>query len=255
MNFRNLMTNKNPIFFMSLIILISISAKSQEPKDSFLDNTKVVGQKVAQEAEEKINDLKESLNKTPQRRGEKDLSLTASYSLLDTWTLGKFGIAASFQNPTHSWDVDFQHGSLGLNFIADIGSLSEDRLHVFKRSYAARNSFNWYYGFFISRFRLHLGNSVMDSVTQGSYPNVDLLEVQMLGPTLGFGNRWQRRSGVSFGIDWLQVNIPLFTIKEHSPFFKSDASSDDKDAVRDSLRYFKYFPTLSVGKLYFGYSF
>lgn len=209
-----------------------------------------------QKIEESAKQLQQSVKRTPKYRNEHRITTALNYSFLDVWTLGKFGASASWQLTERAWELNYQRGSFGLGvFVADIGKITEQRLQFFTRSYGSRTSFNWFYGIFYDDVKVRLGNDILNKVSQGSYPNVDLMTMQTAGVTWGFSNRWQRRDGLSFGIDWFEINIPLTTIDQDVPILGSDAENGDKTRIRDALEFFENIPTAALARVYVGYSF
>ena len=238
------------------VITLAEDDEAESKKDKTLwEKTKDVGSKSLEVGKKAVKSYQKSVGRIPGYREAKSTSWTGSYSYLDTWTLGKLGTALSFQSASYAWDVDYQRGSIGLSAVADIGELKEDRLLVVRRSYGSRSTFNWFYGFFYNRFRVEIGDEILSKVTSGAFPNVDLLEIQTAGLSIGLGSRWQRESGFTFGVDWFQMNVPVLTLKEESAILNSDADESDKEDVRDTINFFEHFPTFTIGKLYIGKSF
>lgn len=227
------------------------------PEDKTLwDKTKDFGGKVLDKGVEVAGKIKKNYSEIPQRRNERDFALTGSYSYFDFWTFGKTGIAGSWQSSENAYDLIFQHGSLGYGFsLFDLGKFSEDRFQALKRSYNNRNTFNWYYGLYYNKFDLVFGDKIMNTISSGAYPNSELLKIETVGVTFGIGNRWQFESGFIIGIDWAEINWPLYIIEKKAAMLESNASESDKQTVRDGMDVLSRVPAFAIGKISLGYSF
>lgn len=189
-------------------------------------------------------------------RQSRPWNVTGSYSLLDTWTLGKFGISGAWQMQERAWELNYQRGSFGLGvFVADIGKISEQRVQILTRSFGSRRSLNWFYGAFYNDVNVSIGNDILNNVSQGSYPDADLLILRTAGITWGLGQRWQRENGVGFGVDWFEINIPLTTLEQDVPILGSDAEEGDKRRIRNALDILENIPTATLLRVHVGYSF
>ena len=179
------------------------------------------------------------------------------YSHFDLIIPGKYGGAIGLiQNVNNTWELEYLRGSLSVPFLVkDLGSMSDERISLTRRSYFGSNSFNLYYGLTYFRFAIHLGDDLLNRVSGGTYPSIDLIELETLGVNLGIGNRWAIDKRVTFGIDWISWFQPLVTTKRESPYLDYATDPDDRDNVDTALRIISYFPRLSFLKLQLGVQF
>lgn len=233
------------------------TSEPTNPEDKTLwEKTKDFGGKVLDKGVEVAGKIKKNYSEIPLRRNEKDFALTGSYSYFDFWTFGKTGIAGSWQSSESAYDLIYQHGSLGYGFtLVDLGKFSEDRFQALKRSYNNRNTFNWYYGLYYDKFDLVFGDKIMNTITSGAYPNAELLRIETIGVTFGISNRWQFASGFVVGIDWAEINWPIYVLEKKAAMLESNASESDKQTVRDGMDILSRVPAFAIGKISLGYSF
>lgn len=95
----------------------------------------------------------------------------------------------------------------------------------------------------------------MSSISSGDPREYNLLSVKSFGVTFGLGNRWQLRNGLSLGVDWFHLNIPLSVFEADADYLRSNADQDDKNEIDDVLNILKRVPTFSLLKLQVGYTF
>lgn len=229
-----------------IVMILGFAASAQEGEDKTLwEKTK-----------DFASEIKKNYSEIPQRREEKKFALTGSYSYFDFWTFGKVGIAGSWQSSASTYDLIYQHGSLGYGFsLLDLGRFSEDRIQAVKRSYGSRNTLSWYYGVYYDKFDLVFGDKMMNTISKGTYPNSEFLKVATMGVTLGFSNRWQFQNGFTIGIDWFEINWPLIVLEKNAALLASNTSESDKQTVRDGMDVLSHIPAAAFGKLNIGYSF
>ena len=82
-----------------------------------------------------------------------------------------------------------------------------------------------------------------------------MVEVQNLGVTIGLGNRWQLKNRFVFGVDWLQMNLPLASLKASAPFINETFDGKARDRVETFVKVLRHTPTFVFLKLQFGMSF
>lgn len=230
--------------FLIFPILLGIpKAYSNE----ILDQTKKV-------AEDTANQLNETLNQTRLRREQADYFVFANYSPIDLLIPGKSGLSfGGIRDVDHSWEFEYLSGSISVPFlIKDLGKMTDKRFSYIKRSYFGGNSFNFNYGLSYFDFSLMLGDELLNRISGGTYPSLDLVEVQSLGFNIGIGNRWVFNKNISFGIDWLSWSQPIYTLKSKSVFLDYASNPDDKEDVENGLKTITYFPRLTILKLQLG---
>lgn len=89
----------------------------------------------------------------------------------------------------------------------------------------------------------------------GDPSDFNILSVKSVGVTLGLGNRWQLKNGMSLGVDWFHLNIPVSVFETDADYLNSDADQQDKEDIRDVLDVLKRVPTFSFLKFQVGYTF
>lgn len=252
------------IFIYSLFFLFSFSdeptTQNQDvPKSensTIIEKVKNEGNKALEKTKESIKDIKKSTTPTKDIREDKKWMALASYSLIDLWLPSKLGLNLVYQqSKKSSWEFEWLHSSIPLNaIIDDIGKMSEDRYSLLYRSYGDKNSFHWLYGFYYYQFNVVLDNKYLNNIV-GLPDEVDVINVNTLGLSWGFGNRWIYKNNMVLSVDWLVLNIPFKTTKKEAPFF--DQSNDDsaKDTVDDVLSIIESFPGIAALKIQFGLSF
>lgn len=181
----------------------------------------------------------------------------ASFSPFDLWLPSKIGASIYYHpNQKINWELELLRGSLPINLLGiDIGSFSDTRISLLRRSFNNRNSFNFLYGLFYNSVKISLGDDLLATVTGASRASVDLIEVQNIGITLGIGNRWQLKNRFVFGVDWLQMNLPLASLGVEAPFIDETSDGGAKDDVEELLSLLKRVPTFVLFKLQLGIGF
>lgn len=190
-------------------------------------------------------------------RGQFKWNVSGIYAPVDLILSNKLGVSAAYQpDATYSYEVEYVRGSLSVPFIIeDLGKVTDERLSLLVRSYSSRNSFNFIYGLMYSKFAIRLGDDILNRVTGGSYPSIDLLETQALGAVIGLGNRWHIRDRFTLTVDWASLYQPLYVFGEKKDFLKYATNENDKDDVETAMDIISYFPRFSFVKLELGVSF
>ncbi len=186
-----------------------------------------------------------------------DYFALANYSPVDLLVPSKYGFTLGYANdPDKTWEFEYLRGSINVPFIIeDLGKMTDERFSVIKRSYSEGSSFNLSYGLSYFDFSLHLGDRLLNRVTSGSYPWIDLVQVQALGFNLAFGNRWLVKKNMIFGVDWISWAQPVVVTNKKSAFSDNASNQQDKDDVDKAMKLISYFPRLAFLKLQLGISF
>lgn len=184
-------------------------------------------------------------------------SFMASYAGTATWIPSKLGLSYTYSpDLMKSYEVSFLRGNLAAPFfLKDLGSISDFHLSALYRSYSARNSFAVIYGLNYYKFNARMSGKYTNSASNTSNPDLNLLLVESIGVTFGLGNRWQLKNGVSFGVDWFHLNMPLIVFRTEADLLKSDADKEDKNEIKNVLDLLKRVPTFAFLKFQIGYSF
>lgn len=201
------------------------------------------------------NAQKISLNRSLVDRQVKDISILANYSYLDLWIPSKYGLSLSVTpDAKATYDIEYLKAELSLGwFIEDLGSFSDQRLSILRRSFNGRNSFNFIMGAYYSKTKVNIGSKFLTGITPQN--NYDVLLIENLGITFGVGNRWVLKSGITIGADWFSVNIPVHNLKNENVFADITQDNDDRDDANDIMDAFRKIPGFSALKIQLGYSF
>lgn len=246
---------------LALIMCCSFAAEATKPiKDS---------SPPSQISEEKPQDIKKDAAKAKESeqalaedhssfamRDQMQHSLIGTYSPFDLWVPSKLGVSYAFnKSASGSWEVEYLKGSVAFPFIVEeLGSITDQRISLFYRSFSDRNSFSYLYGVNYSSLKIQLGTDLLATILTGDPSSFDVISVKTLGLTWGFGNRWQWDHFL-IGLDWFTLNIPVYTIEADAPFINATSSESKKDDAQEVLDFAKRIPTLAVLKIQLGISF
>ncbi len=225
--------------------------KNEKPKrkqgliDPLIDGAK----EASDSGKKKIEEVTGKILRSEDLRDDSFGTLAVGYQPFTTWIPSKW-TASYTQNFSRYWvlEGEYSKGSLSLPVYGiDIGEISEQRATLQAR-YFPGNSFNWSFGILFQKGEAELG---------GDIPSVgaeNVFVMESFGATLGFGNRWQWESGVTFGIDWFRVNQPFFGQWEDEKVLKS-VSADDASDLKRIMRAFNTLPTFVFLGIQIGYTF
>ncbi|HXH29618.1 MAG TPA: hypothetical protein VNJ01_02285 [Bacteriovoracaceae bacterium] len=180
-------------------------------------------------------------------------TIMVGYQLLTTWL--PFKLTASYThifNRKWSTELEYTSGSLSDPIPGvDLGRIKEKRISLVARRYTG-NSFHFIFGGYFNDFDAHLGSSILSQM--GSVPESGF-RVQGLGLATGIGNRWQWQNGITAGIDWLRVNIPLIETRVEDKVLKDISDDSDRGDVKEVISAFNDIPTFVLFGLNVGYTF
>lgn len=227
------------------------SNPSEQPQEK---SDQSVLDKAGQVAKDTTEQVKKTLAETRERREKADYFALGNYSPLDLLIPGKYGFTLGYiVDADRTWEFEYLRGSISVPFIVeDLGKMTDERFSVIKRSYFGGNSFNVSYGLSYFDFSLHLGDKLLNRVTGGNYPALDLVEIQSLGFNLAIGNRWSFNRNVTFGIDWISWAQPFYVTSKKSAFLDYASNQQDKDDVDKAMKLISYFPRFALFKLQLG---
>lgn len=206
---------------------------------------------------EKMTEAREALDALPSQRSAKPYTVSVDAALFETWVITKYGLTFTYNDsPENAYELEYLKGGLGFGYFGvNLGSIEEQKLTALWRSYSARNTFSFFTGMSYNIFRVHLGSEYLETVTGSQRANVDVAEIQTLGLTWGFGQRWHMKNGGVWGVDWFNIMIPLVLLREDTPFQQVSNSPSKREEFSDAAKLFKRVPSLGVLKLQIGYSF
>lgn len=190
-------------------------------------------------------------------RLDKTFFALGTFSYFDMILLAKIGATIGLNRDADtSWELEYLRGSLAVPIFGyDLGSVTDERLSLVRRSYFGGNSFNLSYGLTYFRVQVHLGDAIMNRVSSGAYPNLDMVDVQSLGFNLGIGNRWSIGPNFTVGIDWFEWSQPVYSLKRESAFVQYASNQNDRDNVDTAVKIISFVPRFTVLKLQAGMSF
>lgn len=224
-------------------------------------------QTTSEKVSEKVDDMKEAVKDSVQE-AQKALSHsrlmrqtnkyygTLNYSPVDLILPSKFGFTLGFvDTPDKTWEFEYLKSSVSVPFVVeDLGEMTDERFSVMARDYFGTETFNLSYGLSYYKFKLHIGNKYLSSVSSNA-PDVDLLRVDSVGFNVGIGNRWVFSNRWIVGMDWISWSQPVFRTRYQNKYAEVTNSPDDKDEADKFLKLISWVPRISLLKLQVGYSF
>lgn len=223
---------------------------SEIPKPETSVIEEVVNQAEPLPATEVKQSKKEKSYSSKENREVSVHTLMVGYQLFTSWLPSKFTLSYT-HNFKEKWSIEGEYTQALINdpFIGvDLGEIKEWRGTLQARRFVG-NSFNFSFGPVYSHFNAKLG-------TDFGGPNVNSqFSAENLGLSGGFGNRWQWHNGITFGIDWLRLNVPVFQTKVEDKVLKNVPGADDRDEIKDLIRTFNRIPTFVLFGFNIGYSF
>jgi hypothetical protein len=177
--------------------------------------------------------------------------LHGTFSYLDTWLPGKMGLTVSYGDEKRTYELAYQKASYSFDVIIDdLGTISDQRIHLTTRSHTWESSFNFQYGLYYNKFSAELGNAYTNLL---SSPH-SLIEVQTLGVMWGVGNKWRWKSW-EFSSDWFKIFWPIARLGEESEFLSDTNDESDKDDIQELIDTVSGIPTFSLFHIELGYRF
>lgn len=226
---------------------IQENAPAPQQEKSFSDKT----MDAAKDAAKSVNTV---LNETRSRRGNSNYFFLGNFSYIDLLIPGKYG--ASFgviSGPDKTWEVEYLRASLSVPFlIEDLGQMTDDRFSIIRRNYFGGNSFNLSYGLSYMRFSIELGDEMLQRISGGVYPAMNLIEIESLGLNVGVGNRWTFGHDITLSVDWLAVAQPIYVTKKETKFLDYATDQKDRDNVSSAVSAISYMPRISFLKFQLG---
>ncbi|MBX2987055.1 MAG: hypothetical protein KF802_04075 [Bdellovibrionaceae bacterium] len=213
----------------------------------------------AKEAGEKIDQavvrVDERLTQARASRARGGWFAAVEYSYLDMILPSKFGlVVGKNRDQNTSWELEYLSGSIKPpGFLDRFGGLEEQRYSFLWRKYLGTNSFNLFAGVHYGKFTIQIGDAMLSRVA--GTPTIDAMRLEAFGGTVGLGNRWTLKNGLTFGVDWLSWAQPLVVISRKAAFIDEAGTADDGSDARSAMNLVSYFPRFSAVKLHLGYSF
>jgi len=208
-------------------------------------------------ADENAPEKSSTLVQSRDRRAQAHYLVLGNYSPIDLLIPNKYGLSIGMiKDAEKTWEMEYLRGSISVPFlIEDLGSMTDQRISIIGRSFGNRNTFNISYGLTYFDFSLHLGDQLLNKISGGGYPSLDLVEIQALGFNIGLGNRWTYDRNLTLSVDWVSWAQPVFIINRDSAFLSYATDPNDRDDVDSAIKFISYFPRFVFFKVQFGIQF
>lgn len=229
--------------------------EEESPIEETIQNAQTVPAKEIETKKQKVKE-KKTENKTKAPKKEDTLSHSTfmfGYEFVTSWVPSKKTLSYTY-NFNEKWTLEGEYAwasisapSYGIN----LGEIEEKRFSLHARRYTS-SSFHFIFGAVLNDLKAELGDDILDAfgaeLTSG-------IRLQNLGLSLGMGNRWHWKNGITAGIDWMRVNVPLLETKLEDEVLDDVGTSSDKKDVKEALKTFNRIPTFVLFGLNLGYSF
>jgi hypothetical protein len=180
-------------------------------------------------------------------------TVMVGYQLITSWLPSKksLGYTHIFSD-RWSLEGEYSFQTIDTPFIGvDLGEIRERRFTLHARRYVG-NSFHFTSGAVYSAFKAGLGSDFLDDL--GNELNSEF-SADNLGVTAGLGNRWQWDNGITLGVDWLRLNVPVLETRVEDNVLDDVPGARDREDVKDVIRTFNRIPTFVILGLNLGYTF
>lgn len=232
------------LFVFLLLLPLSTLAQTKAPETP---------ETLPEKAIEVVQEVKHEIRNTSFFREHSKGTGMVGFEALSSWI--PFKLTAGYThiiNKNWSVEAEFARGKFGAGvFGFDLASVTEYRYSLLARRYTG-NSFHWIFGLYKDDFRARAGSEYLDNASGTS---IDDLKVEVIGATLGFGNRWQWKSGFTAGLDWVRTNIPIFDRKVDDGVLKYVDDGGDESRVKKVINRVASVPSFTLFGIYLGYTF
>lgn len=187
------------------------------------------------------------------RRVDSFGTIMVGYQPITSWLPSKKAVSYThIFNDKWSLEGEYSWASIEAPYIGvDLGAIKEKRYTLHARRFVG-NSFHFTFGVIYSDFSARLGDEVLDNFGTEISREV---EASNLGLTGGLGNRWQLNNGITWGVDWIRINIPVLETNVDDNVLDDIASESDQEDVKKVIRTFNRIPTFVLFGLHLGYTF
>lgn len=229
------------------LVFLSFSNYSFGNEEKLLEKTK-------DKIEQNVKQAEEAVQNTRTLREQNEYFGLINYAPLDLIIPSKLGVTIGLvKDADTTWEIEYLRGSVSIPFLVDdLGSMTDQRLSLIRRSYLGSNSFNISYGISYYDFKIHLGDEILSRLSSGTVPSIDLIRIQSLGFNFALGNRWHFKRNMTFGVDWISWSQPLVITNKDSIFLDYATNPQDRDDVDTALKLLSYFPRFSFFKVQLG---
>ena len=203
--------------------------------------------------EKKIEEFEKDIHTTRANRANSTGTIMVGYQLITSWLPSKktIGYTHIFNE---KWSLEGEYSFSNISdplFWIDLGEIEEKRFNLQARRYVG-NSFHFSFGLVYSQFSAKLGSDFLDDLGQELHSS---FEAENIGLTGGIGNRWQWSNGITAGIDWIRLNVPVIHTNVRDDVLDSISEDDEQDDVKDVIKTFNRIPTFVLFGLNIGYTF
>lgn len=176
--------------------------------------------------------------------------LMFGYQFASTWVIGKT-TASYTQIINRHWSAELEYGLANRETkIAGytIGDMKEERYTLFGKYYVG-NSFFVGIGPYYSKFTIKPTDKILDA-TNGRIK--DEWVAENYGGAFAFGSRWLTKFGLTWGIDWVRINVPL---KDGKVARRGDLLPNDDRETSRTFKILNKIPTFTFVGVNIGYTF
>ncbi len=188
-------------------------------------------------------------------RGLSQVTTNIHWSPISTWLPMKYGLSLGYIYDDHwTFEGEWTQKSYSAGFHAiDFGDVTDRRFGIQSRWYPNTNSFNFIMGFFKSEFSAKLGNTAISHFS--TIPSSTIFKLESFGPELGVSNRWQWSPGVTLGVDWFIMYIPLFKRTPDEGVLKESQNTSDRSDLDKITSLVQNIPQFDLLRITLGYTF
>ncbi len=191
------------------------------------------------------------------RRDQSTVVVLGSFVPVDLLIPSKVGGTIGWiSSADQTLEFEYLVGSIQAPFVVgDIGSMTDTRMSLIRRTYNDRNSFNFFAGVTYFMFDIHVGNDILSRLNVATFPDLDLISQRAVGVVIGLGNRWTFDRNITLGIDWFSWSQPIWVTQRENQILNYMSNQKDRDAVNDAIEVISYLPRLSFLKVQLGIGF
>lgn len=196
-------------------------------------------------------DCARKMGNTEKYRGDSNHQFMLGYQYVSTWVIGKqAGSYTYVAGRTWSFELEYVTSQRKVE-VGDfeLGRIKEDRFTLFSKYYL-NNSFHFSFGPYYYKYDINTAGSLKNLANQDFKQTWNL---SGFGAAFGFGNRWQTKWGLTYGVDWVRMNYPLVT-----SWLNKNTGEVETTRRRDADRSFdllRKIPTFAFFSVNIGYTF
>jgi hypothetical protein len=200
---------------------------------------------------ERSKDCPREWGNSEEYRDDSNHTFMVGYQYATTWVIGKTqGSYTYVAGRKWSFELEYVTSERTVE-IGDfeIGKIKEDRITLFSKYYL-NNSFHFSFGPYFYDYEIETAGSLRNLINQDLNQKWNLTG---FGAAFAFGSRWQTKWGLTYGLDWVRMNYPLYTSWLNKNTGEVEETSR-KDADR-SFELLRKIPTFAFFTVGIGYTF